>query len=271
VIAEENLRFALLNNERVTAAPNLQGLCPGCAQPVIAKCGTQRIWHWAHRTQRTCDQWWEPETEWHRNWKNRFPLDWQEVIQHDPRSGEKHIADVRTSQNLVLEFQYSPLKPEERAARESFYGNMAWVVNGTRLSTVYERFRKGKFVPMTRINPIAKGWYLVDNPEECFPRAWVDSSALVFFDFRETTPTDLPDGVRELLWCLLPKRAGRYAVVTAMARDTFLQEALSLPRLYEGHEAVIQDVTEFLRRRNAQANSQIPAWNAARRRPSRRF
>lgn len=264
------MRFALVNHERVEAAPGLKGLCPGCAQPVIAKCGTQRIWHWAHCAASACDHWWEPETEWHRNWKKCFPLQWQEVIQHDARSGEKHIADVRTSHNLVVEFQHSPLKPDERSAREIFYKDMVWLVNGTRLPATYERFRKAaaEFIPMTRLNPIAKGWYLVDHPDECFPRAWTESSVLVFLDFRDTAPIDPPDGVRELLWCLLPKRVGRYAVLTAMTREDFLKQASNLPRLLEGHEALIDDVTQFIRRRNAQSHPRLPPRN---RTPQRRY
>lgn len=264
---ENNLRFAVVSNERVAAAPDLKGLCPGCAQPVTAKCGKQRIWHWAHRNERVCDQWWESETEWHRNWKRRFPLEWQEFIQHDTRSGEKHIADVRTSHNLVIEFQYSHLKPEERAARESFYGNMVWVVNGTRLPTVYQRFRKGadKFIK------IAQGWYSVDYPDECFPRAWLESSALVFFDFREATPTNPPDVEREHLWCLLPKRAGRYAIVTVMSREAFVKEASNSPRLLEGHGALIDEMTQPIRQRNAKLYSQPYTRNAAPRRWNRRF
>jgi hypothetical protein len=265
------VRFALVNNERVAAAPDLKGLCPGCAQPVIAKCGKQRIWHWAHGTAKVCDPRRESETEWHRNWKNHFPPEWQEFMQHDARSGEKHIADVRTGHNLVIEFQHSPIKPDERAARESFYKDMVWVVNGTRLPTVYERFRRGQFIPMTRLHPIAKGWYLVDDPERCFPRAWTESSVLVFFDFRETVPIDPADDVRELLWCLLPKRVGRYAVLTAMTHKDFLKQASNLPRLLEGHEALIDDVTQFIRRRNAKSHTQLPPRNPMPRRRYARF
>src|SRR4030095_12105852 len=109
---------------------------------MIANCGEVRVWHWAHRGKRTCDRWWEPETEWHRAWKDNFPRDWQEHIHHDP-SGEKHIAAVRTGPGLIIEFQHSHLDPQERAARERFYGNMAWVVDGTRLKKDYPRFLKG--------------------------------------------------------------------------------------------------------------------------------
>lgn len=138
------MHFALINNNRVKAQPQLQGLCSCCSKPVIAKCGTQKIWHWAHKSKTDCDNWWEPETEWHRTWKNNYPADWQEISLLDKRTGEKHIADVRTVHNLVIEFQHSHIDPQERTSREQFYKNMVWVVDGTRLKKNYPRFLKGK-------------------------------------------------------------------------------------------------------------------------------
>ena len=120
------MRFALVNNERSEAIPKLKGECAGCGQPVIAKCGKKRIWHWAHDAKKACDKWWETETDWHRGWKDKFPREWQEIIHHDEKSGEKHIADVRTEHGFVIEFQHSHLSPQERHARESFYKNMAY-------------------------------------------------------------------------------------------------------------------------------------------------
>ena len=63
----------------------------------------------------------ETETQWHRNWKNKFPIVWQEIFLHDEQTGELHIADVRTEHGLVIEFQHSHIKPEERISRENFY------------------------------------------------------------------------------------------------------------------------------------------------------
>jgi competence protein CoiA len=137
------MRFALIDNERHSPSPGLTGHYPGCGAAVIAKCGTERVHHWSHRSKRTCDPWWETETQWHRNWKDRFPQPWQEVIQHDA-SGEKHIADVRTDKGLVLEFQHSHLNPLEKASREKFHQNMVWVVDGLRLVRDLPRLIEGR-------------------------------------------------------------------------------------------------------------------------------
>jgi hypothetical protein len=228
------MHFALIDNVRVEATPNLKGaVCPVCSQPVIAKCGNQRIFHWAHRSLKNCDNWWEPETGWHRSWKNRFPQEWQEVVMFDSKTGEKHVADVRTIHNLVLEFQHSHMEPQERVARESFYKNMIWIVDGTRLKRDYPRFAEGK----TQFrSTVVKRFFLISFPDESFPSEWLHSSVPVVFDFRgNALPIGKDDEIRmrEPLWCLLPGRAEGHAVVVALLRTEFIEIALKYPQLFE--------------------------------------
>lgn len=149
-----------IEGERTSPSPGLNGSCPVCGSAVLAKCGTQRVHHWAHWGKLVCDRWWEAETEWHRNWKDKFPLSRQEVIRFDI-SGEKHIADVHTDLGLTNEFQHSRLNPRERAAREKFHANMIWVVNGARLAGDLPRFIEGRssFMPIWR-----KGVYVTPVP-----------------------------------------------------------------------------------------------------------
>lgn len=116
---------------RREAEPKLRGTCANCDREVVAKCGRQRVWHWAHVGKLECDHWWEPETEWHRTWKSFFPREWQE-ISHTGDNGERHIADVKNEKGWVLEFQHSPIAAEERLSRESFYKPMVWVADGKR-------------------------------------------------------------------------------------------------------------------------------------------
>ena len=164
------MRFALVNNKLLEARTGLQGFCKGCARSVIAKCGTRRVHHWAHLGNKMCDSWWEPETEWHRAWKNNFPSEWQEIFLKDLITGEKHVADVKTPGGLVIEFQHSHIDPKERTTREEFYKKMVWVVDGTRLKKDFLRFAKAK-------NHFRKGYkakiFYVDFVEDCFPSACV--------------------------------------------------------------------------------------------------
>lgn len=101
------MKYAIVNNQKVEAEKGLKGFCPICQQPVIAKCGTYKINHWAHKSIMHCDKWWENETEWHRQWKDTFPKEWQEIVSIDEKTGEKHIADIQTSSGMVVEFQHS--------------------------------------------------------------------------------------------------------------------------------------------------------------------
>src|SRR5262249_41966760 len=152
-------------------------------------------------------RWWEPETEWHRTWKDEFPGEWQEKILY-ASTGEKYIADVHTSHGLVIEFQRSHIDPQERDSREHFYGNMVWVVDGTRLKKDYLRFFKAK--DSFRPSPM-RGFFFVPFPDECFPSTWLRTSAPVIFDFYCSKLSEPSDTLREALWCLLPGRAEGYA------------------------------------------------------------
>lgn len=126
------MRYAIVDGKRTEAQPGMRGECQCCRGQTVAKCGNYVAWHWAHYRKVDCDAWWETETEWHRSWKDRFPLDWQEVVHDDAKSGERHIADVKTSHGLVIEMQNSPIHPDEMRSREEFYGEMVWIVNGDR-------------------------------------------------------------------------------------------------------------------------------------------
>lgn len=126
------MRFAILNGIKTLPSPGIKGFCPCCEELVIPRCGKINIWHWAHSNLQHCDSWWENETQWHIDWKNHFPFENQEVVHFDNKTGEKHIADVKTNNGIVLEFQNSSITPEEIIAREKFYDNMLWVINGLR-------------------------------------------------------------------------------------------------------------------------------------------
>jgi hypothetical protein len=124
------MRYATVNNTRTEASPGLHGVCPCCNSAVVAKCGTFKIWHWAHKSKEACDPWWESESDWHRAWKKCFPVASQEVIRFDDGSGEKHVADVLTPGGTAIEFQSYPMDEAEIESRELFWGKMVWVVNG---------------------------------------------------------------------------------------------------------------------------------------------
>ena len=116
--------LARVNGVLSHASPGVVGTCSGCDGEVSAKCGTIKVWHWAHRAA-DCDTWAEPESVWHRDWKSLAPIENQEVSME--RDGEKHRADCVVLGGAVLELQASPISVEAIKARETFYGRMAWL------------------------------------------------------------------------------------------------------------------------------------------------
>lgn len=246
---EKVMQLALVNGERQQAQRGLQGVCPSCGEPVIPKCGTVKVEHWAHKGKLTCDPWHEPETPWHRAWKRNFPIENQEVIAHD-ESGERHIADVKTAHGLVLEFQHSRLDPQERSAREAFYGNMVWVVDGTRLKRDWPRFHEARKEGYFRPTGLP-GVYMVSFPDWCFPYDWLTSRVPVFFDFAGDGAAG-PEPAREPLWCYLPGTVDNYPVVLAVSRQSFLEAANSRPQIIDVMGQLTAVANELNRQREEQ-------------------
>lgn len=212
------MKFALVQGRKSEAFLGGRGICRGCASEVIGKCGELRIHHWAHKVRDNCPAATKEETPWHRMWKDKYPLEWQEWHGKDPATGERHYADVKTEKGLVLEFQNSPIKPAERRSREAYYKNMLWVVNGARLKLDYPRFRD----QLRRIHPVAdERWHYIIWPNKAFPKMWQDSSVLVFFDFLGETPAEAADGDRLPLWCLFPGRIRGHGLVVKVLREEF--------------------------------------------------
>ncbi len=208
------MQLALVNGLRSKANPGLVGVCQSCLSPVIPKCGRLRAWHWAHKGLRQCDPWWE-ETQWHVAWKDRFPANWQEILQR-AEDGEKHIADVKTPDGRVIEFQHSRLNSEERDARESFYKSMVWVVDGLARKRDLPSFMNT--IRRMRENPMVyAGW------KECAPlRDWVGRPVDVFFDFGDS-----------MLWHLHPAPEGLVILTPVPVADFIerLHKAMPFKRI----------------------------------------
>lgn len=221
------MKFADINGCRAEATKGIQGRCPVCREPVIAKCGDQRIHHWAHKSNKSCDPWWENETSWHRNWKNLFPKQWQEHVFTDSQTGERHIADVATPHNLIIEFQHSHISSDERKAREVFYTSenrrMIWIVDGTRLKNDYKRFSENL---ETYSKKLKDGIFEISNPKKIFNEEWCSSSVPVIFDFKGESTEE--DNVKSFLYCLFPPK-NSIPMLVVLSRDNFITSIISPP------------------------------------------
>lgn len=117
--------LAIVGEAKAFAARGLSGICPGCRQPVIPKCGTLKVHHWAHEASGDCDPWSEPIGPWHLSWQNLLRRECVEVLRGS------HRADVIGSRDIVVELQHSPVSEDDIRAREAFYGNMLWLFDAT--------------------------------------------------------------------------------------------------------------------------------------------
>lgn len=222
------MKFALVDGVRRAPETGLSGKCPIFGHPMVAKCGTIRIHHWAHQGSPSCDPWWENESDWHRAWKGHFPEEWQEVI-HEAAHGEKHVADVKTPRDWVIEFQRSPIKPEERHSREAFYKKLVWVVDGTRRKRDRDQFLKtfNSGAPVKAYPNMRR----ITADECALLREWSSSASRVFLDF----------GEGGIIWWLLGKGVGKPIYVMPFPSIQFISNHLGqtnefdeLERLAEG-------------------------------------
>jgi competence protein CoiA len=245
------MKLAVVEGERREAQPSLSATCHFCGNAMIAKCGQLRVWHWAHRGTRTCDHWWEPETEWHRAWKNLFPEGCQEII-HTSKDGEKHIADVKTEHGVVLEFQHSSLSRDERESREVFYQKMVWVVDGRRRA----RDRTQFFASLGAAIVVNRESLLVSVPsnEGALLRDWQASRVPVYFDFGASEPGDTIRFDEPILWRLNPRILNGGAYLSAVPKTWFLHVHLSGQLFEEKYtKAVERAAADFLMRQALQS------------------
>ena len=243
------MKYALVDKVRTEAQKGLNGICPICHEPLVPRCGSKKINHWAHKKSTHCDKWWESETEWHRSWKNKFPQEWQEVVAFDKISGEKHIADIKTNYGIVYEFQHSYIKEEERISRENFYINMAWIVDGTRRKRDYIKFLEAFEYGSIWNNGNNEELWILENGNNYLPTEWLNSRFPVYFDFKGLLTDSTNDLKREYLWCLLPIRGNNINILIKIARDVFVDCVKNKGGILFKDDLIKQEANSLIQRR----------------------
>lgn len=144
--------FALDENKRrIKARPDSTAICPCCSSIVISKCGQINEWHWAHQTIDDCDNWHEPESEWHKGWKAY----WGE--QYCEKVIGRHRADV-FYKDIVIELQNSHISPAEIREREDFYGQMIWIFKSQSFSDNFDLRPHGNYYSFRWKHPRKSIW-----------------------------------------------------------------------------------------------------------------
>lgn len=109
------------NNQRVyagSALPNEKYHCPFCKRAVILKAGSIKIHHFAHEAALDCTNDNSEITEWHIEWQKSFGLENAEKIIKIGKHTK--IADININ-NVIVEFQHSPITYQEAKERSVFY------------------------------------------------------------------------------------------------------------------------------------------------------
>jgi predicted RNA-binding Zn-ribbon protein involved in translation (DUF1610 family) len=211
------MKYAIVNGQRAEPSKGTKGTCPACGSEMISRICKTKVDHWAHKSKQNCDPWWENETVWHREWKNHFEIEWQEIVHKDETTGEIHIADISTPHGWTIEIQHSPMDDEERKARNAFYKKIVWVVDGARRKTDINQLNsllassiklKTKF-PTFAVNPDNKNRLLAE---------WQNNDSLVFFDFKQ-----IDRGGQRIIWFVLPKLELKDAYIPDFTNDLFIQ------------------------------------------------
>lgn len=102
--------------------------CPCCGSSVLQRRGKVNAHHFAHFKDSICkDTWHYDMTEWHQEWQNRFPKEYQEIVK--TKDNQIHRADVLIEdKKIVFEFQHSPLSSDEFEDRNLFYNSLGYKV-----------------------------------------------------------------------------------------------------------------------------------------------
>jgi len=248
-------KFALCNGERIEAIKGAKGICDICGAEMIAKCGEIKIHHWAHKTECT-DHWWENETEWHRNWKDEFPNEWQEVVLK-AESGEKHKADVKTNTGWTIEFQHSAISREERNSRDHFYNKLIWVIDGARRKTDIKQFERlvdrARYISKEPLILRVIGSWALERFR--LNHEWGDSKSLVLLDFGESEVNYLNKySSNKDLWLIYPSKNKTY--VCSFSKDYFI-EVMSNTRLDVVYQMLLYSIETKLREVDAQEEKRI--------------
>lgn len=133
----------------IEATPGARTTCHACGRTLIARCGEIYVNHWAHESGSSCDDWTEPDTDWHLEWKQALPKEW--VDQVVERDGSRRFVDALLPDGTGVLFRRRRPSPEETRKREAFFGaeNVIWVFDTrdakSRFVGVKERDKSNEF------------------------------------------------------------------------------------------------------------------------------
>lgn len=185
------------NNVRITA-PNAKTAkkytCPICGDEVILRQGSINIWHFAHKSSECVDTWNYDMSEWHLSMQNRFPEEQREVV--ISHNGKIHRADI-LKDDMIIEFQHSPISIDELRDRNLFYREagykVAWVFDFS------EQYDIGAIVDYPRDdNTLMYKWRNPKRYLNCLPRPEeANKNIIIYFYWIDI---DEEECINKIIW-----------------------------------------------------------------------
>lgn len=225
-----------------------EAYCPCCLKRMRARVGDVRRPHWAHESCERCDEWWEEESEWRNAWITELTgsdkIDVENVLEKD---GERHFYDARFNEKTIAIFRRGRLSIEQIRAREQFFGEMFWFVEGkeSEFGRLNSHLESGALVPVPNAQRCYEYKMLPATP---FFSRWADCRMPVVFDFSAASGS--PD---KPLWCVLPRHmAGR--LILSFPKEDFLSRLKESGALLNGS---VNDVVTRVREREAAYRAKI--------------
>lgn len=135
------------------------------------------MWHFAHKADECADLWHYDMSEWHLAMQEHFPEEQREVVVR--YNGQIHRADI-LKDDMVIEFQHSPIAIDELRERNSFYRaagyKVAWVLDFS------EQYGTGAIADVPRNDDALM--YKWNNPKRylnCLPRPKEENREIITY------------------------------------------------------------------------------------------
>lgn len=163
--------------------------CPICGEQVLLKAtkSSSICPYFSHRANTECDSWKSDMTSWHYEWQEKFPVENREIVLS---CGDiKHRADVLIN-DIVIEFQHSPLSEEDFQARNEFYitsgKHLIWIFDmSEKITILYPQLTANsieKKLKLSRFKSYFKGY----NPNNGYSLFFQDNNALYYITKEES-------------------------------------------------------------------------------------
>ena len=239
--AADGKRIPAANDD---GSKNTAAWCPCCGKPMVARVGTERRPHWAHKSAERCDEWWEVESDWHIEWRKRFldaakpnvKIEVEHVLEKD---GGRHFSDVRIDDRLSIILRRARMDDAMKSERLAFFGDLIWLVQAKKseYNRLIRQQEESELLPVVGL----KACNVCASADKSFFSSWKNARCLVVFDFRLASGWD-----SEKLRVVVPG-GGLSRNIVCLGVDDFVERIVTTGSLFRKTNEEVN--AEFYKRR----------------------